>query len=133
MPEQPPEEPDGTAHEQVREIVRELEDRARKMGLYLEDVGIASQSHDQAVNAMQSADKLREVINSGEAQLVVVGTFVVGDVALSKRVLDPEQDEIDTQVRAILPDPAEELREKMRRAAEDGKSIFDLDEGDESG
>lgn len=65
-----------------------------------------------------------KAINDGE-HVVMMVNFAIGEVAWSTRVQNPEQHEVDKEAQVLLPDPAEELREKMKRAQEEGRSIFD--------
>ncbi len=124
-----PFEPDEETQEVIRDLVEKLGDQTRKIGLYLEGVGVMSHPEQPgALSAVANADSFKEAVKSGAANVVVVGTFVVGDIAFAKRTLDPEQDEIDNAAREMLPDSVEELKEKIRRAQAEGKSIFDLDD-----
>lgn len=121
--------------EKLSAVMKDLEDQARKLGLYIEHAAIASSDPEGAMESLEDADKLRELLASDEDEVYLMATFAIGDVAWSKRVQDPEQDKIDDQFRVIAPDPVEELREKMRRAAAEGKSILDIDleGGDDDG
>lgn len=125
-----PFEPDGTAHEEIKELVSKLEDATRKIGLYLEDVAVASPDQTTALNALTNKEALTEAVTSGEASLILVGTFAIGDIAFSKRTLDPEQHKVDDEARMLLPKPEDELRDKIKKALEEGKDIFDLGEED---
>lgn len=122
-----PFEPDDETQQVIRELVEKLGDNARKLGLYLEGVGVMA-NPDSDLDAIRNAQMFKDAVKSGAANVAVIGTFTVGDVAWEKRTLDPEQDEIDNEARMILPDPVEELRQKMLRAQEEGKSIFDVGE-----
>lgn len=124
-----PFEPDEATQELIRDLVEKLGDQTRKIGLYLEGVGVMSHPEQPgALASVANADAFKEAVKSGDANVVIVGSFVIGDIAWAKRTLDPEQEEIDNVAREILPDPVEELKEKMKRAQAEGKSIFDLDD-----
>jgi hypothetical protein len=124
-----PFEPDEGTQQLIRDIVEKLGDQTRKIGLYLEGVGVMSHpDQPSALTAVRNAESFKEAVQSGEANVVVVGTFVVGDIAFATRTLDPEQEEIDNAAREILPDPVEEMKEKLRRAQAEGKSIFDIED-----
>lgn len=123
-----PFEPDEATQELIREIVDKLGDSTRKIGLYLEGVGVMSHpERPGALQAVANADSFKEAVKNGDANVVIVGTFTIGDVAWANRTLNPEQEEIDKMARELLPDPVEELKEKLKRAQAEGKSIFDID------
>lgn len=132
LPDLPPDpfEPDGTAHEEIKELITNLENVTRKIGLYLEDVAVASSDQTTALNALTNKDALVDAVTSGDANLILVTTFALGDIAFSKRVLNPEQEKVDDEARLLLPKPEDELKEKLQRAMEEGKGIFDLGEED---
>jgi hypothetical protein len=123
------------ANESLKHTLGEMENAARKIGLYVQDVHIAATDPEKGPAAMAEGDALRALVADEDDDCLVMVAFVLGDVAFSKRVLDPEQDKIDDEVRQILPDPVEELKEKMRRAAEEGRSVFDAmnDDDDDLG
>lgn len=119
-------DPDEELQILVQKLTEELTDSTRKIGLYLEHVGIVSRSEPNGGMVFQEKD-FREHVENGE--VLFVGLFTVGDVAWEKRTIDPEQDEFDKEARTLLPDPVEMLREKIRRAQEEGRDPFE--EGDD--
>lgn len=114
--------------EKIGAIIKTMEDETRKFGLYLENAAIGT-SDGSGPEVLDDPDKIKKILLSDEEDVFVMATFAIGDVAWSKRVQDPEQDKIDDQARTILPDPVEALKEKMRQAQAEGKSILDLDLG----
>lgn len=113
----------------IRRIGELLEEKTRPLGLYLH--GLSVGCHDEELMAKINEDpgELNKAIENG-AEVVLMVNFAIGDVAWMKRTQDPEQHEIDKAAQGILPDDVTELREKLRRAREEGKDIFDLDEDD---
>lgn len=113
------------------QLTDSLEKSASKIGLYLQNVGVGTSNPDpkEQEKVVSSMEELKRVLLSDEEDVFVMATFAIGDVAWSKRVLDPDQDKIDDEVRAILPDPVEMLKEQLRAAKEEGRDIFDLDLG----
>lgn len=108
----------------IRRIGEELEDKARSLGLYMH--GISVGCHDEDLMAKINADPaaINKAIEEGQ-EVVLMVNFALGDIAFMKRTQDPEQHEIDKEAQVLLPDPVEELREKLRKAREEGKDIFD--------
>lgn len=121
-----PSDPDEELQLLVQKLTEELTDSTRRIGLYLEHVGIVSRSEPNGATVFQEKD-FREHVENGE--VLFVGLFAVGDVAWEKRTIDPEQDGFDKEARSLLPDPTEELREKIRRAIAEGRDP--LEEGDD--
>ncbi len=116
-------------HDALAKLTEEVGTRGEQLGLYLRDVSVATSDVDAARQGATDPASVAELIKSGEAKFVLVATYTIGDLAFSKRVQDPAQDEIDQTVRSMLPDPATELREKLAKRIAEGKSIFD--DGDE--
>lgn len=122
--EQP--ESDAELRDKISSLVKELENSSRKVGLYLEGAGLGvSPNVDPRV--LSTLDGVKSVVKSQDGEVVISATFTIGDVAWSKRVQDPDQHEVDKQVRTMLPDPVEEMRERLKKAREEGKNIFDID------
>lgn len=122
MTVEPSEEDAEAMHALIQEMTEKLTDVTRKLGLYLEHVGLVSKNPSEMGMPVNLED-FRGQIARGE--VILAGHFAVGDIAWEKRTLNPEQDEIDNQVRMILPDPVEELREKIRRAQAEGRDPID--------
>lgn len=121
-------EPNEELSSLLNSLGSELTDSARKLGLYAEHVSVGV-TGNVPPDSIKDIESLKKVVEGDDGEVLVMVTFAIGDVAYSKRIQDPEQDEIDDQVRTMLPDPAEELREKIRKAREEGRDIFDLDLG----
>lgn len=105
---------------EIDRAVEELRRRAEKIGLYMQDAAIATTSEEMAAHAAANSSSIRDAIEAG-AEFLIMGVFLVGDQAFSKRVIDPEQHEFDKEAQVLLPDPAEELRKRL----EEGKPLFD--------
>lgn len=73
-----------------RELLDALEDKARQIGLYLEQGGVVPPPGFEG--------------DGTPPVLAVVCDFVIGDVAWSKRVQDPEQHAFDKDFKAIQDD-----------------------------
>lgn len=113
-------------HDNISELADRLKEKAEKLGLYMQDVTVATPDEGAAMEAHTTPDSIIQAIQNG-TKFVLLTTFVIGDLAFSKRVQNPEADEIDKQVAVLLPTEAELLKEKMQRAMEQGKGIFDDD------
>lgn len=127
-------EPNEELSNLLNSLGSDLSDSARKLGLYAEHVSVGV-TGNVPPDAVKDLDSLKKVIEGDEGDVLVMATFAIGDVAYSKRIQDPEQDEVDDQVRMMLPDPVEEIREKLKKAQEGGEldldAIFDIDLGGE--
>lgn len=117
---------EGPAPE-IDQMVVELQARAEKLGLYMRDAMIATTDEDVFKQAAANNESIKVAIENG-ATFLVMSVFQIGDQAFSKRVQDPEQYEIDKEAQVILPDPAEELRQRLL----EGKGLFDDDDDDDS-
>lgn len=110
----------------VATLVEKLTDATRKIGLYVESAGLgATDGIDPTV--ISDLAEMKKVVSGDDGDLLLMVGFAIGDVAFSKRVQNPEQDEVDDQVRAMLPDPVAEIKERLRKAKEEGKDILDVD------
>ncbi len=112
-------------NDNLAELAERLKVKAEKLGLYLQDATIATPDPDAA--AQVAPESIIQGIKDGKPFMLMT-TFVIGDLAYSKRVQDPEQHEIDKQVQVMMPTAAELLKEKMQRRMAEGKSIFDEDD-----
>lgn len=94
--------------EKVDEKLRELQEVTRKFGLYLQGatLGIDEKGDEE----------------TGEKYHKLYAQFLVGDIAWSSRVQDPEQDKIDNEFRSIavgtVEDDFEEIRKKYQKKHE---------------
>jgi hypothetical protein len=113
-------EPEGSGDEEFDLLTRaipEMEDAARKIGLYME----------QAVPMQVPLPPY------GEPQLAVVAHFTIGEVAFSDRVQQPEVDQLERQFAEIEAGAAadEFLDIRNRLARSKGKNVDPLDLLDE--
>jgi hypothetical protein len=115
-------EPDEATQELLRELTEKLTDSTRKIGLYLEHVGVVARGDPQHSSMTFHEKDFRTHVEDGD--LLMVGMFTVGDVAWEKRTLDPEQDEIDEKARGLLPSEADELRDRIQRRLAEGLDPF---------
>lgn len=122
-----PGESDEKLQALVEELTEKLRTNTRRIGLYMEHVGIVSRAEPEGGMVFQEKD-FRESVDNGD--VLVVGMFAVGDVAFEKRTLNPEQEEFDRIAREMLPDPVEELREKLRQRKAEGRDLFEEEDSD---
>jgi hypothetical protein len=87
--------------ENLSNLLTELENRSRKIGLYLKSAGLHVETAEE--------DEIPE-----DPKLVVI--FGIGDIAFSPRVQDPEQEKVDNQFRQIasgtLSDDIDEIKRR---------------------
>lgn len=97
-PDEEPEWPEGMSAEQVSKLIARLAEELPQLGIYPEP----------HVSVERHGDHVALTMN-----------FVVGDVAFTPRVQDPQQDEFNDQFRKLendsLRDRVEEIKEKHRR------------------
>lgn len=116
----PPEDPRDAIHR----LNVELEDKARPLGLYFDSMSVGSHDPEVMKRVTEDPAALNQAIKDGE-EFVLMANFVIGDIAWATRTQDPEQHEFNKQAQVIMPDPAEEMKEKIKRLQAEGKSIFD--------
>lgn len=102
-----------------RQLAEQLEDKARKVGLYIRDFGIGT-AHP----------------GDPDAPPVAIASFLIGDVAMSDRVQDPEKENINKEVHRMGTQLAQEefetLREKLAREAGAATENEEADENEDS-
>lgn len=107
--------------ELFRSKIEEVEDGARKVGLYMREGGMT----------------LGPDFETQSLQPVMVLNFSVGDVAWSDRVQNPAQDTTESEFKKMAvqmeKDKFEEMREEMERRLREGKGVFEEGEDDEEG
>lgn len=108
----------------IDDAIHDLGERAEKIGLYLRGHGYATEDPETGARLMSGEIGAIDAMAEGY-QIMVMTTFAIGDMAFDRSVTNPEQDRVDRQAQIMLPDAAEELREKLRRRVEEGKGIFD--------
>jgi hypothetical protein len=120
---------------QFEELTDNLKRRAEKIGLYMQNAFIATHGAemDEEMEAkLTDSDAIKARMETGEVRVAIMALFTVGDVAFSDRVQRPEDFDMDTQFRQIMPTEAEmkadEIREQLRQNK--GK-LFDFGVDDE--
>lgn len=97
-----------------REKADALESAARKVGLYIRDVGLT-------MGPVHTDEGI-------QVQPVMVGNFTVGDQAWSARVQNPEQDTTETEFRKMAvemeKDKFEETRAELERRMREGRDLL---------
>ena len=90
-----------------RELLDALEDRARKLGLYMEQSGVVPPPDFDGEGTPE--------------YLIVAADFMIGDVAWSARVQDPEQHAIDKDFKGLQDDLEHSSFDEMRERLEQQK------------
>jgi hypothetical protein len=107
--------------ELFKEKMSDIEDIARRNGLYARDAGLA----------------IAPDFESGSTRPVIVANFSVGDAAWSDRVQNPKQDTTESEFRQLAAQAErerfEEMKAEMERKLREGKGIFDGENGEDSG
>lgn len=110
---------DQPSDEEARKLMEELENAARRIGLYAENI---------AIGVPIGGPNIPE----GEEQMVLVAQFTLGDIAFSDRVQNPQADETDMEFRKMAvdleKDQFEAKRQEIERKLKEGKPIFGEDD-----
>src|SRR5437660_1555935 len=118
------------AADEVTPLIEKLQETAKKLGLYMDDgVMIVTPDGRAAEDLLEEGKSVKDVVLDG-GSIAFVARFAIGDVAWRKRTLDPEQHDIDKQVRMMLPSEAEQI---CQRLLEGGPLFEDDDQDAESG
>lgn len=114
--------PKDLPEEKLREKVEELEDKCRKVGLYLNGVAL---NIDQGPQDEEDTDPIK-------AHSLLV-QFGIGDVAFSKRIQDPEQDKMDDEFRVIAAADVDDDMERIRQQYLKGQDEDSTEPDDQAG
>lgn len=111
MSQSEPESNNGPSEEQMRDLHENLDAATRKIGLHLQSLEVAGTPDD---------DHLPEQL---KGKLIATGLFMVGDLAFSDEVQNPEAAKMKEEFRDIVPninDTFLDIREQLKREAEEG-------------
>lgn len=96
--------PEGISQDQVNDLIRRMMGAAELIGLY--------------ADPLVQVERLTSPIAEGNDRLLLHVVFQIGQVAFTKRVQNPEQDQVDDTVRTIETgvsyDRSEEIKDKFR-------------------
>jgi hypothetical protein len=116
--------------EPMNKVIEDFKSKFEKLGLYMVDVNVASS--DEEINDADEDGNIkdfRKKLADGESMMVLMGTFTIGDVAFSDRVLDPEKEKADTEFAVAVP---EEWEIEVARIKRLGLAAFEPDADEES-
>lgn len=99
--------------EAIRKLVDELKDELENIGMYLEHVNIASDREVEDQEEGVTPD-IRELMEKGEAQFVIMADFALNEVAFSDRILNPEAHKDETEFKTAMPSEAEVTAESVK-------------------
>lgn len=118
--------------ERIKKVVETLENRMSKLGLHMIDFGIGTNDTDAIDEDSQeiSAD-FREKLASGEAAWIISGTFTVGNLAFSDRILNPDLYSEETEFKRLMPTEEEIYRRKLIDAAKGGNLLAAFEDDDD--
>jgi serine/threonine protein kinase HipA of HipAB toxin-antitoxin module len=102
----------------------ELEDALRHIGLHSNRSTWLDEGQQPQDPFMEEAPKA--------GRKILVMDLLIGDLAWSKKVQDPEQVDIDAEFKAMMRElnktEDSSLRDEIKRKLADGKNLFDEDE-----
>lgn len=101
---------------EVDTLIESIKKEAAHLGLHMQDVMIASSADmSDPQTAQQFQDKsIKEILDTnGEVSVAVMAYFLIGDLAFSERVQNPEAFDTDQQFKLIMPTEHELLKDKV--------------------
>jgi len=119
---------------EITELVEKLRGRTEKIGLYVEQVAVASPTMvDPEVAAKLEADEsLKDMLSSGEVSLILFASFRPGDVAFSDRVINEARYRQEREFDTIVPTTKElkydRIMDKIKDSDDDDDPLAFLDE-----
>lgn len=126
-----PTEDQPDPHEIISKLCEELEEKARKIGLYYNGSNIGTDTPETA-QMLMDRKPIREIY-ANNGRLILQVSFNIGDLAFDPQVTNPEQTEFDREARKLLPTKGEMMRDKIKQALAEGKDITDIFDGDDDG
>lgn len=117
-------EPTPDPRDTLRAVIEDVENKTRKIGLYYQGSSVGTDSPETA-QALQEGKSPAELYATG-GSMVVIASFIIGDMAFDTTIANPVQAEFDQAARSMLPTKAELMREKIKKGLAEGKSLEDI-------
>lgn len=99
-------------------LMEKVEKDFKKVGLYIEGAKILDTRSDPDAVENDAFD-LAARIADGDAPVMLVATFMVGNRAFTNKVLEPEKWSEEARFKAIMPTQAEMLVDKLSEMSDD--------------
>lgn len=109
----------------IEELLEQLHTEAQQIGLYMRDAVMHTSNEDLARETSMDRDKILERIKGGSDEFVLMAQFLIGDLAWTDRILNPEEHAITKEFRNIVPDRVADRREEIIKQLRDEKKKDD--------
>lgn len=116
---------------EVDVLLESIKKEASHLGLHMKDVMIMNSADmsDPQVRAQFEDKSLKEMMDADEdISVVVMCYFLIGDLAFSDRVQNPEKYDVDKEFNLLMPTKAELTKDKIKEKLE-ANPPSDDDEG----
>lgn len=101
---------------QFEELAENFTKRAEKVGLYARDCVIIGQNMTEEDRDKINSPEIKQMLQDGEAKLVLMVTFTVGDLAFSDRIQNPGKYDTDRQFAEMMPTESEMKIDHVRES-----------------
>lgn len=125
---------DESNKDRISQLVEKAHEAMSDLGLYSINYSIGTSNPDLVSEQGEMDHDVRELIESGEASFVLNATYRLNDLAWSRRVLHPDEFDLDKQFRTMMPSADEMLVDRLKEKAAEGDflAVFDDDEEPEN-
>lgn len=121
--------------ERIGQLVDKIHEAMSDLGMYSMNYTIGTNNPDLVDETGEMDHDVRELIESGEASFVLNGTYRLNEMVWSRRILYPDEFDLDKQFRTMMPSEAEMTAENLKNLAVEGGILaaFDEDEATDEG
>jgi hypothetical protein len=119
---------DESNQERINQLVEKIHEAMSDLGLYSMHYSIGTNNPDLVNETGDMDHDVRQLIESGEASFVLNGTYRLNEMAWTRRILYPEEFDLDKQFRTMMPSEAEMTAESLRERAAEGGILAAFDE-----
>lgn len=122
---------EGFDADRINALVEKVHEAMDDLGLYSLNYAVGTSNPD--VSEMDNPD-IRSLIESGEAQFVLIGTYALNEMCWTERILDPDKFDERKQFLKMMPSESEILAAKLadRFDPNNPLAVFDDDEDDDA-
>lgn len=102
---------------EIDTLLESIKKEAQHLGLHMKDCMIMNSAdmNDPQVAAQFKDKSLKEIMDEDDdISVVVMAYFLIGDLAFSERVQNPDKFDVDKQFDLIMPSKTEVFKDKMK-------------------
>lgn len=104
-------------HSEIDVLMESIKKEAAHIGLHMKDVMIMSDADtsDPQIAELVNDKSMKEILDDPNADVgyAIMTYFLIGDMAFSERVQNPEKFDTDQQFKMLVPTDAELLKDKL--------------------